>query len=273
MLCSLGFTEPGSGSDVAAAQTRAVRDGDEWIIDGQKMFTSGAEIGSFVFLLTRTDPEARKHEGLTMFLVPLDSPGVEIQPIHTLSDERSNATYYNGVRLPDRYRIGEVNGGWTVIGYSLELEHGGGGTGGKLEFDDMLEATADWARSRGTDEGTRLDDPRVREELGASAAEAEVAECLSNRGLWYGVTRRPDRGEGAMAAVSKKVAMVDVASRLMDLAAPESVLSRGAGAALDDGALEFGYRHGTAWAIYGGTKEILKSIVAQTALGMPRSRS
>src|SRR5207247_528646 len=99
-----------SGSDVAAAQTRAVRDGDHWVIDGQKMFTSGAHLAQYVFLLTRTDPRAAKHKGLTMFLVPLDTPGIEVQPIETLSDERTNATYYAGVRVPDRYRVGPVDG-------------------------------------------------------------------------------------------------------------------------------------------------------------------
>lgn len=272
-LCSLGYTEPASGSDVAAAQTRAVRDGDDWVIEGQKMFTSGADIGQYVFLLTRTDPDAPKHRGLTMFLVPLDTAGVDIQPIHTLSDERTNATYYSAVRLPDRYRVGEVNGGWSVIGYALHLEHSAGVAGGQQELEEMIAATVGWARSRERGEGCALDDPRVRERLGHAAAQSEVTESLALRGLWCGVTEQPNRGEGAMAATLKKVALVDVASDLMDLAAPDSVLSRGAERAVDGGALEFGYRLGTALAIYGGTKEILKSIVTQTALGMPRSRS
>src|SRR5262249_47712119 len=123
---SLGYTEPGSGSDVAAAKTRAARDGDHWVIDGQKMVTSGAHLAQYGFLLARTDPSAAKHKGLTMFLVPLDTAGVEIQPVHTLSGERTNVTYYNGVRIPDRYRVGGVNGGWAVIGYALEIEHGTG---------------------------------------------------------------------------------------------------------------------------------------------------
>ncbi|MGH7338023.1 MAG: acyl-CoA dehydrogenase family protein, partial [Myxococcota bacterium] len=95
-VISLGYTEPGSGSDVADAQTRAVRDGDDWVIDGQKMFTSGADRSQYVFLLTRSDSSKAKHNGLTMFLVPLDLPGIEIQPVHTLSDERTNVTYYSG---------------------------------------------------------------------------------------------------------------------------------------------------------------------------------
>jgi alkylation response protein AidB-like acyl-CoA dehydrogenase len=273
-ICCLGYTEPGSGSDVAAAETRAVREGDAWVIDGQKMFTSGADIAQYVFLLTRTNPAAKKHRGLTMFLVPTDTPGIEIQPIHTLSDERTNATYYTNVRVSDAYRVGEVDQGWSVIGYALHLEHGsGGGATFASEMNHMIARAAEWARGRRRGGRPALEDAHVREALAWAAAEAEVTTSLGLRALWIGVTGKPDRGEGAMRVAFHKFATVDVASRLMDLTAPESVLRRGADGAIDDGALEFGYRLGTANAIYGGTAEILKSIVAQTALGMPRSRS
>jgi alkylation response protein AidB-like acyl-CoA dehydrogenase len=273
-LCSLGYTEPGSGSDVAAAQTRAVREGDEWVINGQKMFTSGAELTQYIFLLTRTNPTAKKHRGLTMFLVPTDTPGLEVQPIHTLSGERTNATYYTGVRVPDAFRVGEVDQGWAVVGYALHLEHGaGGGSTGALTVSHMIERAVDWARRRRRGGRPALEDARVRETLAWAAAQAEVLTSLGRRALWAGATGKPDRGEGAMRTTFEKLATLDVASRLMDVTAPESVLQRGAPGAIDDGALEFGYRLGTANAIYGGTAEILKSIVAQAALGMPRSRS
>ena len=125
-ICSLGYSEPGSGSDVFAAATRATREGDAWRIDGQKMFTSGANIADYVLLLARTDPDVPKHKGLTMFIVPLKSSNVEIQPVFTFQDERTNITYYDGVKVPDSYRLGEVNGGVKVMAGALELEHGGG---------------------------------------------------------------------------------------------------------------------------------------------------
>jgi alkylation response protein AidB-like acyl-CoA dehydrogenase len=103
-ICSLGYSEPGCGSDVFAAATRATRDGDGWRIDGQKMFTSGANIADYVLMLTRTDPNVPKHKGLTMFIVPLKAPGVEIKPVYTFQDERTNITYYDGVKIPDSYR-------------------------------------------------------------------------------------------------------------------------------------------------------------------------
>src|SRR4051794_12645781 len=124
-LC-LGYTEPEGGSDVATCKTRAVRDGDGdgWIINGSKMFTSNAHNAQYVFLVTNTDPDAPKHQSLTMFLVPLDSPGVEIQPIRTVDGDRTNITYYSDVRIHDEYRVGEVNGGWTVLREALNAEHG-----------------------------------------------------------------------------------------------------------------------------------------------------
>ena len=113
-LC-LGYTEPEGGSDVATCKTRAVRDGDGWIINGSKMFTSNAHNAQYVFLITNTDPAAPKHKSLTMFLVPLDAPGVEIQALRTVDGDRTNITYYSDVRVDDKYRVGEVNGGWAVL--------------------------------------------------------------------------------------------------------------------------------------------------------------
>src|SRR4029079_11881977 len=122
-LC-LGYTEPEGGSDVATCKTRAVRDGDGWIINGSKMFTTGAHNCQYVFLITNTDPDAPKHKSLTMFLVPLDLPGIEIQGIRTVDGDRTNIVYYSDVRVDDKYRLGDVNGGWTVVREPLDAEHG-----------------------------------------------------------------------------------------------------------------------------------------------------
>src|ERR1700757_470526 len=119
----LGYSEPDGGSDIAGAKTRAVRDGDEWIINGQKIFTSNAQNSQYVFLITRTDPSLPKHKGLTMFLVPTSSPGFERQPLPTIGDETTNISYYSDIRLSDRYRIGEVNNGWSVLHGPLDTEH------------------------------------------------------------------------------------------------------------------------------------------------------
>ena len=122
-LC-LGYTEPEGGSDIATCKTRAVReaDGSSWVINGSKMFTTGAHNCQYVFLITNTAPDAPKHKSLTMFLVPLNSPGVEIQGIRTVDGDRTNIVFYSDVRVDDLYRIGEVNGGWTVMRSALDAE-------------------------------------------------------------------------------------------------------------------------------------------------------
>jgi len=267
-VCSLGYTEPQSGSDVANAQTRAVRDGDHWIINGQKMFTSGAHLAQYVFLLTRTDTTVAKHKGLTMFLVPLDMPGVEIQPIHTISDERTNATYYEDVHLPDRYRVGPVNGGWAVIRMALDLEHGGGTSAAGGPHRALAEAAAAWALANG-----RWDDSRVRERLGFVATRAEIARLLGWDSSWRAIEGLPSQGEGAMRKLFLAEAWIEDAADMMDLCAPDSILTKGTDGAIAHGEIELSYRHSTAMSIYGGSSEIMRSIIAQVVLGMPRSRS
>ena len=120
----LGYTEPEGGSDVATCKTRAVQDGDHWVINGSKMFTTGAHNCQYVFLLTNSDPDAPKHKSLSMFLVPLDLPGIEIQGIRTVDGDRTNIVYYTDVRVPEKYLLGEANGGWTVLRGPLDAEHG-----------------------------------------------------------------------------------------------------------------------------------------------------
>jgi 3-oxocholest-4-en-26-oyl-CoA dehydrogenase alpha subunit len=115
MVC-LGYTEPDSGSDAAAAKTRAERRADRWIVNGQKIFTTSAHFADYCWLLTRTNPEAPKHRGLTMFLMPMELAGIEVRPLPTLGRGRSNVLYLSNVEVPDRYRCGPVDGGWPVAG-------------------------------------------------------------------------------------------------------------------------------------------------------------
>jgi len=270
-VLSMGYTEPSAGSDVAAVSTRAVREPDgDWVIDGQKMFTSGAHLAQYVFLLTRTNPDVPKHRGLTLFLIPLDTPGIEVQPVHTVGDERTNITYYSGVRVPDHYRVGEVDGGWAVLAYALEIEHG---TSFGLYQQELVEAAVAWARK--TRRGGRpvLRDPLARDVLARAAIHAEVARLFKLRTLWIGAEGLPDRGEGAMTKLFSSEQLAVDARDLLDLAAPDSLLSHGAPGAAGEGRIEFSYRHAAGTRIYAGSSEIMRSVIAQLALGMPRSRS
>ncbi len=152
IIIVLGFTEPESGSDVAAAQTRAVRDGEQWVVNGQKMFTTNAQEADYAFMLTRTNPDVPKHKGLTTFLVPLRQPGVEIQPVYTLSGERTNLTFYADVRVDDSLRIGEVDGGWDVMTVGLTFERVGAQGGHSVR---LLDAMEEWAATSEGDDGHR----------------------------------------------------------------------------------------------------------------------
>lgn len=263
----LGYTEPSGGSDVFAARTRAVRDGDDWIINGQKMFTSGADLASYVLLITRTDPDAPKHQGITVFLLPLDSPGVEIQPIHTFMDERTNATFYTDVRVPDRYRLGEVNGGAKVLASALKGEQTGGHYHRHLH--DMAGAVTEWARRTIRNGRPVIEDPGTLMRLARTHAHACIAEALSARVLAVRLAGEPDLAYGPAAKVFATEAFISDSADLLDLAAPDSLLRGKEGL----GMVEMGYRHSTATTIYAGTSEVLRSMVAERRLGLPRSRA
>lgn len=263
----LGFTEPSGGSDVFAAKTRAVKDGDEWVINGQKMFTSGAELSDYVLLLTRTDPDAPKHKGLTMFLCPLKQGGVEIHPVETFMDERTNATFYEDVRIPDRYRLGEVNGGARVMAMMLTSEQGG--TMYHNQLREMVARAAIWARAEERDGKPLIEHSSVLTRLARTYSNAAVAEALNGRVNWAQMTKGLDLAYGPAAKVFATEAFIADSADLVDLAAPFSLLRGKSGL----GAIEMGYRHSTATTIYAGTSEVLRSMVAERRLGLPRSRA
>ena len=267
ITAALGYTEPSGGSDVFAAKTRAVRDGDDWIINGQKMFTSGADFASYVFLLTRTNPDVPKHKGLTMFLVPLDAPGVEIHPVYTFMDERTNATFYADVRIPDRYRIGAVDGGLKVMSAALLQEQGGGGY--QRNMREMAGAVADWARKTERDGRPLIEDPRTLARLARVHADANMAEALDARVLATRLAGEPDLAYGPASKVFCTEAFIADSADLLDLAAPHSLVRGKKGL----GVVEMGYRHSTATTVYGGSSEVLRSMVAERRLGLPRSRA
>ena len=255
-LC-LGYTEPEGGSDVATCKTRAVRDGDGWIINGSKMFTSNAQNAAYVFLITNTDPSAPKHQSLTMFLVPLDSPGVEIQPIRTVDGDRTNITYYSDVRVDDRYRLGEVNGGWTVLRDALNDEHGTveRGADGLQKVAAMAEHLVLLAEAIDKVAALAADDDAVKYRLGRGIARMEAAMST------------PDM----FGRVANAQTMRDVSLELMDIQGAVSTLPVDAHGAVADGGAEYVFRLAGPTGIYGGTLEVFRNMIAQHALGLGRA--
>lgn len=262
-LC-LGYTEPEGGSDVATCRTRAVRDGDQWVINGSKMFTTGAHNCQYVFLITNTDPEAPKHKSLTMFLVPLDSPGIEIQGLRTVDGDRTNIVYYSDVRVDDKYRLGEVNGGWAVLREPLNVEHGAvaAAADGLADVSIMMHQANFMATAvdkvaahvgRPGPNGRRaVDDGAVAYRLGRSAARMEVA--LSSQSLY---------GRVAIAQT-----MRDISPDLMDVLGSAATLPVETDGAADDGASEYVYRFAPLSGIYGGTLEVFRNMIGQYVLGL-----
>lgn len=268
-LACLGFSEPSCGSDVFAAKTRAVQlpDGD-WKIDGQKIFTTAANLADYVFLLARTNTEVAKHAGLTLFLLPMHLPGIEVHPVHTLQDERTNITYFADVRVPDRYRVGAVDGGTSVMSATLELEHSGDQY--RLSYANMLEHALKWARHTLGDHGSQLEDKQVRRRLAKVAVHTTLAQDLCYRATWSVVAQAPDRAAyGPMSKLFSTEQYHRDALDLMELCAPHSLLASDEAAGL----VELGYRQSIGMTIYGGTSEIHRSLIAEQGLGMPRSRT
>lgn len=265
---ALGYSEADSGSDVAAARTRAVRDGDEWIVDGEKMFTSQAQLADYIFLIARSNTEVRKHRGLTMFLVPTSAAGFEVFEIKTLGGERTNVTNYRGVRLPDTARVGAVDGGWAVLSYALDLEHG---ANFGLDIERVLRATADLLR-RTSEANLGIADPVVRSRLARIAVDVEVSELLSAQVAWmYANGQRPD-AEGPMTKLYSSEAFTRACSAAIDLVGPESLRQGGGYSASGPGVLEHAFRHSQVTRIYAGTSEIQRSLISEKGLGLPRSR-
>ena len=266
----LGYSEPGSGSDVAAASTRAERDGAGWRIHGHKLWTSLAEEASHAFLLARTRAEGPKHRGLTFFLVPMDSPGISIQPIRTLSGKRSNATFWDGVAVDDRWRVGEVDGGWQVMLVGLAYERGvAGGVSDALRLFRAARRAAEHARRP---DGSRvLDDPGVRERLVRAAIDAEVAELLAARAAWVAASDALPGMEGAQAKLFATEAFVRASASLLDAFGPEALLESTPGNPLS-GFLNEAFRYAPITTTHGGTSEIQRNLIAERALALPRAR-
>jgi 3-oxocholest-4-en-26-oyl-CoA dehydrogenase alpha subunit len=262
-LC-LGYTEPEGGSDVATCKTRAVRDGAGWVINGSKMFTTGAHNCQYVFLITNTAPDAPKHKSLTMFLVPLNSPGIEIQGVRTVDGDRTNIVYYSDVRVDDKYRLGDVNAGWTVLREPLNTEHGA-----VAAAPDGLQDTSIMMHQAGS-----MAEAVDKAAAGVTRPGAGGRRLIEDKSVAYRLGRSVARLEGALSApnifgrVAIAQTMRDISPDLMDILGAASALPFGTDGAADDGSAEYVYRFAPLVGIYGGTLEVFRNMIGQYALGL-----
>jgi alkylation response protein AidB-like acyl-CoA dehydrogenase len=268
---AIGYSEPGAGSDLASLRTNAVRDGDDYVINGQKMFTSGAAYADYIWLAARTDPNVKKHKGISIFIVPTSSPGFSWQPLHTMPGVSTFYTFYDNVRVPASAIVSGENQGWQLITTQLNFERAALGNLGALE--PLFEKTLQWARDTELDGGRVIDKPWVQQAL--ARVEAEVAAYkLINLRVNAAMTKGgknigPQMGEASAAKVFGTELVPLVARQLLEVL-DHNGLRRGADAPLR-GALESAYRVAVISTFGGGANEIQRDIIAMAGLGMPRA--
>jgi alkylation response protein AidB-like acyl-CoA dehydrogenase len=265
-----GFSEPDAGSDLASLQTRAVRDGDHYVVSGQKIWTSHAQVADYCELLVRTDPDAPKHKGITWLIMPMDLPGIEVRPLKTIagSDEFSEV-FLDDVRIPVANRVGDENDGWRVTMVTLSFERGTAFVSEMIQSRILLQDLADLCRTYGLGRGLPWMDAGVRRELGHLAAEFDALWALTKRN----VTQATMDGMPGIGGSVFKLAYAEARHRLGDLAM--HVLGD-VGLALDDPSVVPASQHVRGWlhaisiSIAAGTSQIQRNIVGERILGLPK---
>jgi alkylation response protein AidB-like acyl-CoA dehydrogenase len=266
-----GFSEPGAGSDLASLRTRAVRDGDDYVVSGQKIWTSHAEVADFCELLVRTDPDAPKHRGISWLVLPMDSPGVEVRPLRTIyGTAEFSEVFLDEVRVPVANRVGAENDGWRVAMVTFSFERGTAFVSELLQSMELLESLVGIARSTG-DGAHPWDDVGVRRELGHLAADLDALWSLTKRN----VTQASRTGVPGVGGSVFKLHYSEVRHRLGDLAL--RILDRAA-LSFDDlggarsGEQVHGWVHAMSISIAAGTSQIQRNILGERVLGLPRER-
>jgi len=266
-----GFSEPGSGSDLASLQTRAIRDGDFYVVNGQKIWTSGAQRADYMILLARTDPDAPKHRGITYFLLDMKSPGVTVRPLAQMNGRADfNEVFFEDVRVPATAVVGEVNRGWYVSTATLDFERSGIGRviGSLRTYEEMVEY-ARTAPSRDSSHATLFDVPPVRHALADIGLSFVVGRLMSYRVAWMQSKQLIPNYEASMA----KTFGTELAQRTARVAINSLGLAgqlTGGPAAPLGGRISDLYLSTVSLTIAAGTSEINRNIIAQRGLGLPR---
>jgi alkylation response protein AidB-like acyl-CoA dehydrogenase len=269
MWCQ-GFSEPGSGSDLASLQTRAVRDGDDFVINGQKIWTTVAHISHYMLLLARTDPDAPKHKGLSYFIVPMKSPGVTVRPLFNMADTHEfNEVFFEDVRIPAKNLVGEEHRGWYMAATTLDIERSsiGSAVGQQQSVEDLIRFSQA-NRNNGVVRTAR--DPSLRYELAERFIETEAALMLSYRVVTMqakGMIPNYESSAVKLFSMELNQRIADTGVRLLGL---YGQLERGSEMAPLKGRLEYQYLRSVANTIEGGTSEIQRNIMATRGLGLPR---
>ncbi|MCH8192027.1 MAG: acyl-CoA dehydrogenase family protein [Chloroflexi bacterium] len=263
-----GFSEPDAGSDLASLQTRAVQDGDDFIINGQKIWTSGAHLADYIHMLARTDPDAPKHRGISYFIFPMTLPGITVKPIAQMTGgEGFNEVYFDNVRIPKDSLFGELNRGWYVATTTLDFERSNvaGAAGAQRSLEDLVK----FCKATKHNGGRLFDDPQVRYRLANTAIEVAVGRNLSYRVLWMQDQGMVPNMEASIAKMFSVDVSATLAGRSIEIMGLFGQLGEGSRWSPMKGGPMRGYL-ATACKVGGGSQEIMKNIIAQRGLGLPR---
>jgi 3-oxocholest-4-en-26-oyl-CoA dehydrogenase alpha subunit len=267
---AVGYSEPNAGSDAASMQLKATRADGGWILNGQKTWTTSAHFADWYWVGARTDPDAPKHHGITLFLVPMDDPGLEIRPIWTMGDERTNEVWFDDVFVSDDYVVGELNRGFQYIAQALDLERFTMFTNSQVQ--QRLDLLVDHVRDADRDGEPLKDDPVVRSRIARLVTDGEVARLLGLRFV-HASTKGgdPPRSEASEYKLFTTEFSRRLADASVDLAGAGGQLRVGTEGAPMDGRAESTYRYTVIDTIGGGTSEVQKNIIATRKLGLPKN--
>lgn len=278
---AIGYSEPGSGTDLASLKTTATKEGNEWVIRGQKMWTSLAQHSEYVWLAARTssDPEQKPHKGISIFLVPTSSPGFSYTPVHTLGDVFTNATYYDAVRIPEDHLVGELNQGWALVTSQLNRERLALVNAGHTS--SLLQAVTQWAQHTEQPAGGKvIEQPWVQMNLAKVRAGMEALKLMTYKAAWK-ASREDDQSDMLVAANQMADAsaakaygsefFVEAYRLLAEIIGQSSTLHLSSKESVLRGRLEMLYRVASIITFGGGANEIQRDIIAAAGLWMPRS--
>ena len=267
---AVGYSEPQAGSDAANMQLRAERDGEGWRLDGQKIWTTSAHFADWYWVGARTDPAAPKHDGISLFLIPMDHPGLTVQAMPTIGDERTNSVFFDKVWVHDDYRVGQLGAGFKYISEALDLERFTMFTFSPIE--QRLEELVDHVRTAKRDGEPLRRDPRVRQRIAELATQCEVARVLGLRFVAASMRGgKPPTVEASEYKLYATQLSQRVANALLDLAGAGAQLRVHTAEAPLRGRPEMSYRYSVIDTIGGGASEIQKNIIARRKLGLPKN--
>ncbi|MEJ7831719.1 MAG: acyl-CoA dehydrogenase family protein [Nocardioides sp.] len=269
---SIGYSEPESGTDLASLRTKAVREGDEWVINGQKMWTSLIQYADWIWLACRTDHDLPRHKGLSMILVPAQAPGVSYTPVHTVAGVGTSATYYEDVRVPAANLVGDLNGGWSLM--TNQLNHERVALTSAAPLVHSLKLVREWAQLTKNPDGQRvIDSEWVQIALGRAHARIDALSLIN----WKlaadadaGVDLSP--AEASATKIYGSELATDVYRDLMEIAGPNAGLTAGSDGNVLAGRLERYFRSALVMTFGGGTNEIQRDIIGYVGLGLPAAK-